>query len=359
MLQLLVRAITIISLLTNTTSWAAVGKVTDQTGPTEIVRHQKSLESQTGSPIEMQDIVVTAKSRAELTFEDKTRVKITEQSKLIIDDFVYDPKQHSGQLSIKVALGTAKYTSGQIAKTNPQNVNIKTPTASIAVRGTDFSMTVDELGRSLVMLLPSCDKKACVTGAIEVKTDAGSVYMDIAYQTTYVSDSSLPPSRPVIIKIDPENINNLLIISPPKGIKEDTDTKKVTTSEIDINYLDQDFLEYKELDQNLLEAVRELDIDQLELSLLINILDISAAELSQDLLAEDNKLLPNYNPLTGLKYYFNDDESKIILYRNSSHRAQITSTVEENKTINLKQDGIPVVQSINHGGSTIINIIQK
>ena len=53
-------------------------------------------------------------------------------------------------------MGTVRYASGQIAKANPQQVGIQTPTATIAVRGTDFSMTVDEVGQSLVMLVPSC-----------------------------------------------------------------------------------------------------------------------------------------------------------------------------------------------------------
>jgi len=142
---------------------AAVGRVTEQTGPTEIVRDRRSLASAVNSTVEMNDTKVTARARAELTFEDATRVKITEQSKLVIDDFVYDPKSGAGKLAMKVAMGTARYASGQIAKNSPQTVAIKTPTATIGVRGTDFSMTVDELGRSLIMLLPSCDAKSCVT----------------------------------------------------------------------------------------------------------------------------------------------------------------------------------------------------
>jgi len=67
---------------------SAVGTVTVQTGPTEIVRNRQSVPSQTGTAIEMNDTVVTARARAELTFVDRTQVRITEQSKLIIDDFV-------------------------------------------------------------------------------------------------------------------------------------------------------------------------------------------------------------------------------------------------------------------------------
>ena len=153
-----------LSLLSPINSFAGVGKVTEQTGPTEILRDRKSISSSVNTTVEMNDTVSTARAKAELTFEDKTTVKLTEHSKMIIDDFVYDPKKGSGKLAINMALGTARYASGQIAKNNPQQVAIKTPTASIAVRGTDFSMTVDELGRSLIMLLPSCDPKGGFAG---------------------------------------------------------------------------------------------------------------------------------------------------------------------------------------------------
>ena len=112
--------------------WSAVGSVTVQTGPTEIVRNKQSISSQTGTAIEMNDTVVTARARAELTFVDKTQVKITEQSKLIIDDFVYDARQGTGKLAMKMALGTARYASGQIAKNSPQNVAVTTPTATVS-----------------------------------------------------------------------------------------------------------------------------------------------------------------------------------------------------------------------------------
>jgi hypothetical protein len=185
--------ITILTLLSPINSFAGIGKVTEQTGPTEILREKKSISSNVNTGVEMNDTVSTARGKAELTFDDKTTVKLTEHSKLVIDDFVYDPKKGTGKLALNMAMGTARYASGQIAKNNPQQVAIKTPTATIAVRGTDFSMTVDELGRSLVILLPSCDSKGCVTGAIEVSNLAGVVLLDVPYQATMVSSTSSPP----------------------------------------------------------------------------------------------------------------------------------------------------------------------
>ncbi len=347
-----------------TNSWSAVGKVTEQTGPTEILRNKKSIPSQVNTTVEMNDSVSTARAKAQLTFEDNTTVKLTEHSKIIIDDFVYDPKKGAGKLGMKMALGTARYASGQIAKNNPQQVAIKTPTASIAVRGTDFSMTVDELGRSLVVLLPSCDNKGCVTGAIEVSNLAGVVLLDVPYQATLVSSINSPPTSPVVVKLDQANINNMLIISKPPEVADDSDQHRQRLKEkglLDFNALDIDLLKYTALDENKLEDNKALDRNDLNADLLAfyewNELDAENRALLSN--AFDNSLLPGYNEASGLKYYFNDDKSKITLYRTSTHSATVTLSTEQNTTLTLKQDGQTVIQNVNKGSNTFINITQQ
>jgi hypothetical protein len=359
-LQLIQLATLILFLSLSQTSIAAIGKVTEQTGPTEIVRNKKSIPSSVNSGVEMNDTIVTARAKAKLTFEDNTTVNITEQSKLVIDDFVYDPKKGSGKIAMKVVLGTARYASGQIAKTNPQQVNVQTPTATVAVRGTDFSMTVDELGRSLVMLLPSCDNKGCVTGAIEVSTDAGSVLMDVAFQTTVVASRSMPPSKPVLVNIEQSNINNLLIVTPPKEIKDEEKKSEAKTA-LDVNFLNVDLLKYNELEKNELENLRALDINFLDVDFLVNLLDASNAQLvaSQEQLSAQNALLPGYSEASGLKYYFDDSGEKITLYKTTTHTAYITLNRESDAVINITQDGSPLTQKVNRGGTTNITIIQK
>lgn len=307
----------------------------------------------------MLDTVVTAKSKVLLTFEDNTTVKITEQSKLIIDDFVYDNKKGAGKLALKVALGTARYASGQIAKSNPQSVNIQTPTATIAVRGTDFSMSVDELGRSLVVLLPSCDDKSCVTGAIEVSTEVGSVFMNQAYQTTVVASRDQAPTKPVIIHIDEANINNLLIVSPPKQFEEQK-LQQETKTVLDFNFLDQDLLKYSTLDEDELKKFSLLDINYLDFQLLPNVLDEEnrALSASQESMLEEKTMLPGYNSATGLKYGI-DENGKLVLMKAANHIAQITVDKEQDAVVSIVQDGSPLVQKVNGGGTTFININQK
>ena len=136
---------------------ASIGSITEQVNaPPNIQRSNQNLQGAKGSGVEMNDAIRTANGKVAITFDDSTKVQVTENSKLVIDDFVYDSKKGSGKLSLNMAMGTVRYASGQIAKNNPQQVAINTPTATVAVRGTDFTGTVDELGGSMFILLPSC-----------------------------------------------------------------------------------------------------------------------------------------------------------------------------------------------------------
>lgn len=356
-MRLLLAITTLLLLFRPIDAWSAIGTVTEQTGPTEIVRDRRSLPSSQGSTIVQNDTVVTARARVELTFADRTQVKITEQSKLVIDDFVYDPRQGTGRLAMKVALGTARLASGQIAKSSPQNVAVQTPTATVAVRGTDFSMTVDELGRSLVMLLPSCDASACVTGVIEVYNDAGRVMLTQPYQATLVTSLSTAPSQPTIISVDPNNINNLLIVSPPPEIRDDRQTSEATGPEY--NLLNVDLLRYSELEKNYLDN-SFLDKDFLENSFLQNELDAFGVNVwASTAYLLENGMLPGYDPNSLLKYRVDDQDRLVLTRRVNNHVSELWIHKESDAVVDIRQDGIPVWQRVNRGGSTTITIVQR
>ena len=79
------------------------------------------------------DTVKTGKGKTAIEFVDDTRVDVTEHSKLVIDEFVYDPNTKTG--IVKASLGTVDMLWAD-CKNSKQNVKIKTPTATIGVRGT-------------------------------------------------------------------------------------------------------------------------------------------------------------------------------------------------------------------------------
>ena len=212
-----------------TVSNADIGTVTTVTGTAVIKRGSSIVTIAKGTSIEMNDRVETKNGEVNITFKDDTSVKVTASSALVIDDFVYDPKSKSGKLGLKAAEGTVRYVSGNIAHNNPNAVNIKTPTAAIAVRGTDFVMSVDETGKSAVILMPTCEVGGgvnlkglvCGSGKIDVESGGKIITMDKPYMATLVETLSAPPLPPVIVELTNTPIGNNLMLSPlrtPGGV---------------------------------------------------------------------------------------------------------------------------------------------
>ena len=346
---------------------AAVGSITEQTGTTaQIERSKAKLTANKGTGVEMNDALTTANTKVGITFQDNTKVQINEQSRLVIDDFVYDPKnKDAGKLGMKVALGTVRYASGQIAKNDPQKVAIKTPTATIAVRGTDFTMTVDEVGKSLIILLPSCPpnykkEEECIVGSIEVSTDAGMVLLNQAFQATVAASSSSPPSEPKIIDINENGINNMLIVSPPPEVAAAMTSNQNTTQ--NDNGLSKDFLEYRELTKDQLEddllKVQDMDTVALNRDYLDNMLDITTGAMLASALEEDDPVLPNIKQFPWIPKSYN--EENIVIYSDRSpHIASLKVERSVNGTANIVQDGVGGGIIFNSGGTNVVfNIAQ-
>ena len=183
--------------------YAEIGNVTSQTKAARITRKGDKILTEVNTPVEMRDLIETLKGRTNIKFVDDTKVSVTEYSKLLIDEFVYNPEKKTGKLSLKAALGTIRYSSGKIAKNSRQNVKIKSPTASVSVRGTDFTINVQEDGASSFLLLPSTDEAGkSYVGSIDVSTLGGTVTLNKAYEATTVTSAIAPPTPPVVIKQD-------------------------------------------------------------------------------------------------------------------------------------------------------------
>ena len=213
----------IIGLITAVSAWADIGSVTESSGTAIIKRGKDTIQIVKGTEIKTNDKIETKNGKVKIVFKDDTNVTVTESSSLIIDDFVYDPKSGAGKLGLKAAAGTVRYVSGSIAK-DPKNVKINTPTAAIAVRGTDFVMAVSETGASMIMLMPTCEIEqnvnlkglTCGSGAIDVETPAGIVKLNRPYQATLVETLNGIPSPAVIVALNGMAIGNNLMVNPPR-----------------------------------------------------------------------------------------------------------------------------------------------
>ena len=357
-------------------SVAAVGTITEQANnPASIQRSTKTLTGAKGTGVEMEDAIKTSQGKVGITFADDTKVQVNENSKLVIDDFVYDPKKPAaGKLALNMASGTVRYASGAIAHNNPNKVAINTPTATVAVRGTDFTATVDELGASTIILLPSCaDKiksidaldrndKTCVTGIIDVITDAGVVTLDKPFQATRVESRSLAPLKPVTLNLSLDAMNGLLIISQPPELKKAQQEANKTT----VSLLSQDFLKEADLGSVLAEQQKQIFQSKLaqnflDQDFLANILTLLNQQMAEDLNVLNNTpkgLLPDYKASTGVKASV--DDLSVQLCRNDGSNMQcVTVNKNETSTIYQTQGSVTIKNRVNSGAGTTITLKQN
>jgi len=332
------------------TAWADIGKVADVQGSGVIKREQQVIEGAQGSLLKMQDTIATAQGRMNLQFEDNTRVDVTEHSRMVIDEFVYDPASGTGSLSMKATLGAVRYASGAIAKNSRRNVNIQTPSATIGVRGTDFVMIIDELGGSMVTLLPSCnDQGMCVTGEIIVTSDAGTVIMNQAYETTVVEHSGTQPTKPLKLDLPEDMLTGMLILRKTNPYEE------VDGAESIKNVLDIDFLEFDKLDTDYLaEQTRNIWVTDLDNDSYLNAVYIDELKklmkqivaLFQNMLdAQNEEFLrvreQGLDPETGI-YYADEPPQSIIKRQENSHELQLNLSQEHGYNIDIVQNGFSI-----------------
>jgi hypothetical protein len=96
----------------------------------------------TGAPVYPGDTVETPPDGyAVLVFRDETRMTVQPNSRMKVDDFVFDKKQPSeGRFFVSLLKGGLRAFTGVIGSTNHDNVAVRTPTATVGIRGTGWDL---------------------------------------------------------------------------------------------------------------------------------------------------------------------------------------------------------------------------
>jgi hypothetical protein len=343
-------------------SVADIGGISELNGSAQIVRNEP-LEAKLKFAIQSNDEAITTNGRMAITFLDDSTVKLTEHSQLLIDEYIYDPDPSKSKMALTFGLGTARFITGNLNRIDKQNITLKTPTANIAIRGTDFTATVDELGRSLIILLP--DKFGLSSGEILVTTGMGTVTLNKPYQATTVNVFESTPTKPVILDLTLDVIDNMLIVTPPKEevlVEEETTTTK-TDSVLDFNDLDIDYLAEDFLEDDL--EFTELDINYLDVNYLedlLNVLDALAIAEEEDQLAQATSTqisgtLLGKDPDTQITTLITGNVISLRREINESVRVDLDGS--NAYTVILIQDGVSNIIKVNGGSDSVITITQS
>ena len=121
-----------------------VGSVKTVTGDAWVSTGGQRVKAQVGTAVFLGSQLKTAKTGSlGVTFKDSTLMSFGPDTEMTVDEYLFAPLEGKLKLNARLDKGSLNYVSGVIAKLRPDAVNVKTPTGTIGVRGTQFLVKVD------------------------------------------------------------------------------------------------------------------------------------------------------------------------------------------------------------------------
>jgi hypothetical protein len=124
---------------------ADVGLVKVSKGSVQIERNGAKIAAPVGAAVQASDVIMTgADGSAGITFTDNSLVSVGPNSVFAIDKYSFDSTTHAGEFEGSLRKGRLAAISGKMVKQSPESMKIRTPSAIMGVRGTEFVVQVDE-----------------------------------------------------------------------------------------------------------------------------------------------------------------------------------------------------------------------
>ena len=213
-MRLFLFAITFASLIGSASANRPIsGVVAVSTGPMQAkfsdVGREIGRDIKAGDSIFLNDEVKTGRrTKAQILLKDESVFSISPNSRVIFDEFIYDPFAQTGALSAQLLNGGVRFVSGKIANRQPQNIKIKAGSATVGIRGTEIIAQHSDQGSTFVLL----------SGAMEISTPAG---LQTINRPGFGLDVSADGVLGGIRRVPLEEINQLL--SPPSKENDNTE----------------------------------------------------------------------------------------------------------------------------------------
>ena len=176
-------------------------------GQAAVVRGEVFMEAPDGTrvPLKAQDaifegykIITGEKGKVQLFFEDASIFTVGRNAELLLNEFVYNPDTESGKSDVKATKGTFKFVTGKIAKKDPTQVKVRTPFATIGVRGSGGVVQVAGNGQTTVGLTQCCLDVA----ANNAPPGTPPVPLNDVNSFSRITDPSAPPTPPAPMTAD-------------------------------------------------------------------------------------------------------------------------------------------------------------
>lgn len=122
-----------------------VAQIKTVAGQAEIVRNTAHIVARVGDPLYEKDTIETGPDGSiGITFIDNTVMSSGPDSEIVLDDYKFNSSNFKGSMLADMNRGTLSMISGDIARSSPGAMKVKTPTAILGVRGTRFVIEVKD-----------------------------------------------------------------------------------------------------------------------------------------------------------------------------------------------------------------------
>ncbi len=124
---------------------ADIGQIKTSRGEVTVERAGRSMPGSVGLRLEAADTLKTgADGAVGITMRDNSLLSAGPNSILLLERFDFDATTSQGRFDAQLQRGTLAVMSGRLAKQSPQAMTVRTPSAQLGVRGTDFVVAAGE-----------------------------------------------------------------------------------------------------------------------------------------------------------------------------------------------------------------------
>jgi len=165
-----------------------IGQVSEVKGGATVLHTDGTTEPLTvGTKILLGDKITTdADGAVNIKFSDESSFAVSKNADLTIDEYVYDPATDSGAQNFSLARGVFLFTSGLIARDDPDDVQIQTPVGSIGIRGTIIAGDIQSDGNSQITV---------IEGAIVIQNAQGEATLSNRFETVTIGNANTAPEN--------------------------------------------------------------------------------------------------------------------------------------------------------------------
>jgi len=178
-----------------------IGQVQTITGTVTAIRADGTkVELSEGDPVFQGDIIQSGPNGAlGIVLADETTFSMAENGRMVLDEMVYDPSTQEGNISMSVLQGVFTFVSGQVAKVDPDAMALKTPVATIGIRGTQVGINLGEEGGEPKLDVVLMEERDGFVGEVVISNNAGLQILNLPDQATRITRIDVPPAEPQVL----------------------------------------------------------------------------------------------------------------------------------------------------------------